>query len=144
MLIIKINESCDDRMVGFPFRYLMFIQSFLDRFGNYHLFQFTSILIICQLVHLFTNIHRIDVYILYSKINGLKCIFTKIDKDTFIYSTMAKYGENLWTVQFPEGTVEDINRMMKVERRWMNVQEFIRDAVNEKIERWKKEHPPKG
>ena len=57
---------------------------------------------------------------------------------------MAKYGENLWTVQFPEGTVEDINRMMKVERRWMNVQEFIRDAVNEKIERWKKEHPPKG
>ena len=57
---------------------------------------------------------------------------------------MAKYGENLWTVQFPEGTVEDINRMMKVERRWMNVQEFIRDAVNEKIERWKREHPPKG
>jgi UTP:GlnB (protein PII) uridylyltransferase len=57
---------------------------------------------------------------------------------------MGKYGKDTWAVQFPEGTVEDINRMMKVERRWMNVQEFIRDAVNEKIERWKKEHPPKG
>ena len=31
---------------------------------------------------------------------------------------------------------EYIDRMMKVEGRWMNVQEFIRDAVNEKIERW--------
>ena len=54
---------------------------------------------------------------------------------------MAKYGENLWTVQFPTGTVEDIGRIMKIERKWMNVQEFIREAVNEKIERIKKENP---
>ena len=34
--------------------------------------------------------------------------------------------------------------MMKAERRWMNIQEFIRDAVNEKIDRWKKEHSAYG
>ena len=57
---------------------------------------------------------------------------------------MGRYGEDTWAVQFPEGTVEDINRMMKAERRWMNIQEFIRDAVNEKIDRWKKEHSAYG
>ena len=47
------------------------------------------------------------------------------------------------SIHISEKTYQRMNRvigerMVRVERRWMNVQEFIRDAVNEKIERWKR------
>ncbi len=53
---------------------------------------------------------------------------------------MAKYGKNAWTVQFPDGMVKEINIMMNQEGKWINTQDFVRDAVREKIDRWKKEH----
>lgn len=38
----------------------------------------------------------------------------------------------------------EIESIVNVEQSWLSSQEFVRDAVKEKIERWKKEHPPKA
>ena len=47
-------------------------------------------------------------------------------------------------VRLPIGIYGEIIRIMNNEKRWNSPQQYIQDALNEKIERWKKEHPPKG
>lgn len=46
-------------------------------------------------------------------------------------------------IAFPAGMVQDAVKIMHQENSWLSFQEFVRDSVKEKIERWKKEHPPK-
>jgi metal-responsive CopG/Arc/MetJ family transcriptional regulator len=40
----------------------------------------------------------------------------------------------------PEGLYEEIIRVMEKANTWMNVQDFVRDAIIEKIEKYDKEH----
>ncbi len=47
-------------------------------------------------------------------------------------------------VRLPIGIYDEIIRIMNNEKKWNSPQQYIQDALNEKIERWKKEHPPKG
>ena len=47
-------------------------------------------------------------------------------------------------VRLPIGIYDEIIRTMNNEKKWNSPQQYIQDALNEKIERWKKEHPPKG
>lgn len=47
-------------------------------------------------------------------------------------------------VRLPIGIYGEIIRIMSSEKKWNSPQQYIQDALNEKIERWKKEHPPKG
>jgi hypothetical protein len=47
-------------------------------------------------------------------------------------------------VRLPNGIYEEILRIMNIERKWNSPQQFIQDALNEKIDRWKKENPRKG
>ena len=47
-------------------------------------------------------------------------------------------------VRLPIGIYGEIIRIMNNEKKWNSPQRYIQDALNEKIERWKKEHPPKG
>ncbi len=53
---------------------------------------------------------------------------------------MAKQKPKI-TLQIPEGLLNEINNIMKIDDKWITVQDFIREAIKEKIERWKKEHP---
>lgn len=43
-------------------------------------------------------------------------------------------------LRLPEGIYEDILRIIAKERRWNSPQQFIQDALNEKIEKWYNEH----
>ncbi|MGC8981908.1 MAG: ribbon-helix-helix domain-containing protein, partial [Minisyncoccia bacterium] len=45
------------------------------------------------------------------------------------------------TLQIPEGLLKEINEIMKIDDKWITIQDFVREAIKEKIERWKKEHP---
>ena len=47
-------------------------------------------------------------------------------------------------VRLPIGIYGEIIRIMSSEKKWNSPQQYIQDALNEKIERGKKEHPPKG
>ena len=47
-------------------------------------------------------------------------------------------------VRLPIGIYGEIIRIMNNEKKWNSPQQYIQDALNEKIERWKREHPPKG
>lgn len=40
----------------------------------------------------------------------------------------------------PIGLYEDMKKIVEKEGKWMSEPDFIREAVREKIERWKKEH----
>lgn len=44
-------------------------------------------------------------------------------------------------IRLPEGFYNEIIEIMNIEKKWNSPQQFIQDAINEKIERWKKEHP---
>ncbi len=44
-------------------------------------------------------------------------------------------------VTIPDGVYREMIEIVESERRWFDRVEFIREAVKEKIERWKKEHP---
>ncbi len=44
-------------------------------------------------------------------------------------------------VLFTPAVYDDIVHIMNIENRWFKETDFVRDAVNEKIERWKREHP---
>ncbi|MGC8585834.1 MAG: hypothetical protein ACP5L4_06975 [Thermoplasmata archaeon] len=44
-------------------------------------------------------------------------------------------------LRLPEGLYEEMMKIMNIEKKWNSPQQFIQDALNEKIERWKKEHP---
>jgi UTP:GlnB (protein PII) uridylyltransferase len=43
-------------------------------------------------------------------------------------------------VRLPIGLYEEMIRIMDKEKKWNSPQQFIQDALNEKIDRWKKEH----
>jgi len=56
------------------------------------------------------------------------------------YTHVAIKGEKV-NVLIPEGMIEAIENILKVDQSWISKQEFIRQAIQEKIDRWKKEHP---
>jgi hypothetical protein len=43
-------------------------------------------------------------------------------------------------LRLPEGLYEEIIRILEKERKWNSPQQFIQDALNEKIDHWKKDH----
>ena len=47
-------------------------------------------------------------------------------------------------VLFTPAIYDDIIQIMKIENRWFKETDFVRDAVNEKLDRWKKEHSAYG
>jgi metal-responsive CopG/Arc/MetJ family transcriptional regulator len=44
------------------------------------------------------------------------------------------------TLQLPEGLAKEINGIVEKHELWMSSQDFIREAIKEKIERWKTDH----
>ncbi len=44
-------------------------------------------------------------------------------------------------VRLPIGLYQEIINIMEIEKKWNSPQQFIQDAINEKIDRWKREHP---
>ncbi|WP_428086275.1 hypothetical protein [Caldisericum sp.] len=55
---------------------------------------------------------------------------------------MVKYTETKPVLlKLPKGIYDNILEIMKVENSWLTPQDFIKEAIKEKIERWKKEHP---
>lgn len=52
---------------------------------------------------------------------------------------MVTRGEKL-NVLIPEGMMKQVHEIMEKDLSWISVQEFIRQAVSEKIERWNKDH----
>jgi hypothetical protein len=44
-------------------------------------------------------------------------------------------------LRLPEGIYQEILKIIEIEKKWNSPQQFIQDALNEKIDRWKKEHP---
>jgi hypothetical protein len=52
---------------------------------------------------------------------------------------MVTRGEKL-NVLIPEGMMKQVHEIMEKDPSWISVQEFIRQAVSEKIERWNKDH----
>ena len=56
------------------------------------------------------------------------------------YTHVATKGEKI-NILIPEGMIEAIENILKVDQSWISKQEFIRQAIQEKIDRWKKEHP---
>lgn len=44
-------------------------------------------------------------------------------------------------ITLPDGIYEEMVAIIETDRRWFDRVEFVREAVKEKIERWKKEHP---
>ena len=52
---------------------------------------------------------------------------------------MVTHGEKI-NVLIPEGMVKNIWLIMEKDPSWISIQEFIRQAVAEKIDRWNKEH----
>ena len=47
-------------------------------------------------------------------------------------------------LRLPEGIYGEIMGIMNKEKKWNSPQQFIQDALNEKIEKWKKENPRHG
>ena len=43
-------------------------------------------------------------------------------------------------LRLPEGLYEEIIKILEKERKWNSPQQFIQDALNEKIDHWKKDH----
>ena len=52
---------------------------------------------------------------------------------------MVVRGEKI-NVLIPQGMVEQISHIMTEDPSWISAQEFIRQSVAEKIDRWKREH----
>ncbi len=44
-------------------------------------------------------------------------------------------------ITLPDGVYEEMVTIIETDRRWFDRVEFIREAVKEKIERWRKDHP---
>ena len=57
---------------------------------------------------------------------------------------MARPTAPKMTIAFPQGMIREMESIMSIEQSWLSAQEFIRDAIKEKIERWKRDHPPKA
>lgn len=43
-------------------------------------------------------------------------------------------------LRLPEGLYEEIIKILEKERKWNSPQQFIQDALNEKIDRWHRDH----
>jgi hypothetical protein len=43
-------------------------------------------------------------------------------------------------LRLPEGLYEEVIKILEKERKWNSPQQFIQDALNEKIDHWKKDH----
>jgi UTP:GlnB (protein PII) uridylyltransferase len=43
-------------------------------------------------------------------------------------------------IRLPIGLYDEMLTIMNKEQKWNSPQQFIQDALNEKIERWKKDH----
>jgi len=55
---------------------------------------------------------------------------------------MVKYTETKPVLlKLPIGIYNDIINIMNVENKWLTPQDFIKESIKEKIDRWKKEHP---
>jgi len=54
---------------------------------------------------------------------------------------MSKPSKPKIILLIPEGLMNEIEKVMQVDNRWISVQDFVRESVKEKIDRWKKEHP---
>lgn len=52
---------------------------------------------------------------------------------------MVVRGEKIG-ILVPEGMMQKIAQIMERDPSWISTQEFIRQAVSEKIDRWYKEH----
>ncbi|MCL4450474.1 MAG: hypothetical protein M1386_04065 [Candidatus Thermoplasmatota archaeon] len=48
------------------------------------------------------------------------------------------------TIEIPEGTYKQITKILKVEGTNVSLEDFVRDSVREKIERWKRDNPERG
>ncbi|MHB1471336.1 MAG: ribbon-helix-helix domain-containing protein [Thermoplasmataceae archaeon] len=44
------------------------------------------------------------------------------------------------TLQLPEGLAKEINEIVEKHDLWMSSQDFIREAIKDKIEHWKRDH----
>jgi hypothetical protein len=44
-------------------------------------------------------------------------------------------------LRIPIGLYDEMMRIINLEKKWNSPQQFIQEALNEKIDRWKKEHP---
>jgi metal-responsive CopG/Arc/MetJ family transcriptional regulator len=44
-------------------------------------------------------------------------------------------------ITLPEGVYAEMIGIIEADKRWFDRVEFIREAVREKIERWRKDHP---
>ena len=54
---------------------------------------------------------------------------------------MTKSDKQKITLLIPDGLMNEIEKVMQAENRWISVQDFVRESIKEKIDRWKKEHP---
>ena len=54
---------------------------------------------------------------------------------------MSKPSKPKIILLIPEGLMNEIEKVMQAENRWISVQDFVRESIKEKIDRWKKEHP---
>ena len=43
-------------------------------------------------------------------------------------------------IYFPDGLYDEMVKVMEKANAWINVQEFVRDAVKEKVDRYYKDH----
>ena len=44
-------------------------------------------------------------------------------------------------VGVPSGLFMEATKVVEYEGKWMSLADFVREAIKEKVERWKKEHP---
>ena len=55
---------------------------------------------------------------------------------------MATRGQKI-NVLIPEGMIKQIESIMDKDPSWISMQEFIRQSISEKIDKWNKEHAVK-
>lgn len=53
---------------------------------------------------------------------------------------MGTQGKKM-NILIPDGMYAKIEKIIQIDQSWISVQEFIRQAIAEKIDRWEKEHP---
>ncbi len=54
---------------------------------------------------------------------------------------IAKVEPKKVSTTMPEDDFDDMVRIIETDRRWVDVADFVRQAVREKVDRWKREHP---
>jgi hypothetical protein len=53
--------------------------------------------------------------------------------------TVVTRGQKI-NILIPEGMIKQIEEIMKRDPSWISTQEFIRQAISEKVERWYSDH----